>query len=648
MDALQNELVQTVQGVRDMFDRLRAAEVIAFDTETTIARPLARRLVGLSFADAATAWYVPVGHKAESDKLDGSVNVPVEEVVEELRKFVASFEGMVVIHNAVFDLMMLEQYQLRRQEWKPQIMDSMLAVGVLGSFWDKGLKKQVLERYGYEMVELKTILRQHKAKDPAWLPIKGLFEYACDDARWTRRLGIDTLKEIEELKFGKVFWDLEMETMPSVLEMLKEGILLDQVVLQKMDGELELKILEFENEWCKLFPAVSMTSTVQLSQVFFEGDEKHWDPELSAKGKSGHFSTAEGVIAQQVKRGLTKEGRLAATLVIGHRRMSKMRQYTSSLMLLPDTDGRLRPSQNQIGAITGRFSSSDPNCQNIPGGDVEGWPERKGSLPPIRSAFVAAPGWTLVDVDYSQIELRIMAHLSKDPMMLQVYRQKCPCVGGGEWMPGPYKMVLGDAGCPVCKGLGFSGDIHQTTAEATGSTRQEAKATNFGLIYGMGPHSLGGQIGSDPKKAEAYHRRYFETYKGVKQFHAAAADKAGRLGYVKTLVGRVRYIPDVQSTDWSLKSGALRQVWNTACQGSAADLIKIALRNLRRRWEEMGVLGTGCKMLLMVHDELLLEIRNDLVDEQVLVVKEVMESVAQLAVPLVAQPKKARSWMEAH
>jgi DNA polymerase-1 len=651
------QMLKSIDEVKAMFASFKGADAVSFDTETTISRPLSRKLVGMSFAVAdcenPAMYYIPVGHvpRKQGGLFDGvEENLDPKEVVEELRKFVHVFKGRVFIHNAVFDLFMCWLYKLSHREWKSLYTDTMIAVAVMGAKWTKGLDKQVESRYGYEMMSLKDMMARYKVRQPSEIPAKVMMPYACDDAWFTLRLGYDVVAELKAKRLWKVFWDLEMQTLPAVLEMLQEGICLDVDMLNEMDRVCRLKIRRIENEWMEMFPGVPIGSPQKLSKHMFDGRDPLWNPAGLVRGKNGAYPTKASVIEAQVTGARTEEGREAAKLLLEHRGLKKMQStYTGTLALQADPDGRIRPSQNQVGTGTGRFSSSNPNCQNIPRVSRAKWPDEPGSLPHIRAAFRARPGWMLIDTDYSQVELRMMAHLSKDKVMLDVYRQKCTCIGGGMWEPSDkYVMVLGKPDCAICKGTGFSGDIHQSTADATRSTRQEAKPQNFGLIYGMSPKTLAGAIGCSWEKAKRFHAKYFETYAGVRLWHKKAVSSARRTGYVKTITGRIRYIPDIMSEDWQRRGPAERQVWNTACQGGAADLIKIALRNLYVRWRDDKVLGTHCKMMLMVHDELICEVREELVEEQCLVIKETMESVANLAVPLLAAPDVADNWAEAH
>lgn len=900
--------VTTMDGVREMFARFHGADRISFDTETTIARPLSRKLVGMSFAvvdaDGGAAYYLPVGHntKAQRGLFDPTTaNLPVGEVVEALEAFVRAWCGRAFIHNAVFDLMMCHLYRLEWCDWTTEVYDTMIAVAALGDHRNKGLAKQSKIRYGYDMKKLKRIMVDEGVRCVSEIPIDVMAVYACNDAWWTLMLGNDTTGELEKKGLWKIFWDLEMEVVPAVLGMLKTGIKLDTDLINRFDGEVALKVGGIEREWLKRWPGCNISSPQSVSKFMFIGPQALWQP-VGEMGGNGCYSTDESALVRQKRFAKSKEGREAAALLLEHRKLSTLRnRYTTPLVILVDSDGRIRPSQNQVGTETGRFSSSDPNGQNMPRVDfVKSWPGDYGSSPPIRSAFIAEDGFELVDVDYclapstrvlttdlrwvavtnvhvgdeligfpedlslgragkfrgtrverkkvvrqqcyrvdtewgsivcsarhrwvrgkkashqcamprawvetkdlvagdelstfakpwdelsspdagylagfmdgegycggskegkagtlgfgqlpgpvlnhvlalvkklgfsckcasgsqevqkywfngqkegvrflgairpirllpkarkylwegqslwgkatrrvkvlrvvpigeldtialqtgtgtfvaegllshnSQIELRMMAHLSKDPVMLEVYRKQCECVGGGYWEPGPYRLIVGEPGCPHCEGTGFSGDIHQTTADAAGCSRQDAKAVNFGLIYGQSANSLALQIGVSKSKGKKFWEAYFDTYKGVQRFHRRCTRLVKERGYVKTITGRIRYLPDIRSDDRWIRMGEERKAWNTSCQGAAADLIKIALRNLDRRWRGDGVLGTRCRMMLMVHDELLCEIRAEDVEEQKVVIKESMESVASLNVPLLAAPKAAPNWAEAH
>lgn len=648
--------VKTMTEVRAMLSRFRQVDRISFDTETTIARPLSRKLVGMSFAveDGAggSAYYIPVGHNAKAQRglFDPTmVNLPVDEVVAELSSFVRTWGGRVFLHNAVFDLMMCHLYGLELDDWKAKPYDTMIAVAVLGANHDKALEKQSKIRYGYDMKKLKRIMVDEGVRCVSEIPINSMYDYACHDAWWTLMLGIDTEPELVKKDLWKIFWELEMEVVPTVLSMLEVGIKLDVEMINRFDGQLAVKVAALEKEWKERWPGCKISSPQSIAKFMFVGPDALWTP-VGEPGANGCYSTGEPAVTHQKRFAKSQDGKDAANLLLEYRSLSGIRsRYTTPLALQVDPDGRIRPSQNQVGTDTGRFSSSDPNGQNIKRVDFKRkWPDDPGSTPPIRAAFIAEDDFELVDVDYSQIELRVMAHLSQDPVMLEVYCKQCACVGGGFWEPGPYQMVVGDPKCPHCEGTGFDGDIHQTTADAAGCSRQHAKAVNFGLIYGQSANSLAKQIGVSKRKGYQFWDGYFNTYKGVQRFHRRCSRLLKERGYVRTLTGRIRYLPDIRSTDEWTRAGAERQGWNTSCQGSAADLIKIALRNQHRRWKSDGVLGRDCRMMLMVHDEMLCEIRKGMVVEQSLVIKETMESVANLRVPLLAAPQAAPNWAEAH
>jgi DNA polymerase-1 len=273
-----------------------------------------------------------------------------------------------------------------------------------------------------------------------------------------------------------------------------------------------------------------------------------------------------------------------------------------------DVDARIHASFNQTGTATGRFSSSGPNLQNIPRSTDD--PE----LPSIREAFRARDGWKILDIDYSQIELRLMAHFSRDPNMLRIYSE--------------------------------GGDIHQMTADACGCSRQHAKGINFGLLYRMWHKKLAIVLGIPEEDARMYWRRYFQQYPGVARFQDLTEEKASHDGFITTLIGRKRMLPEIHSPDKMKASMARRQSINTKIQGSAGDLIKLGMRNIgreirRRGWEDRVLIVS------QVHDELIFEVRDDVVEEAAAMVKEKLETVVELRVPLIAEPAWAQTWADA-
>lgn len=632
--------VQEIGQLEYAFLKMSEEDEVAIDTETTEADYLKRKLVGISMATPTEAWYIPVRH-FPSLLYPHAVNMNKGSVLILLKSFVKKYTGKIWFHNAVFDLGIFQKEGIPLDVWKGKYGDTMLAVALLGHGWKKSLKKQVLLRFNYEMMELSELKRIHGAKDPCDVPANDMMPYACDDAFYTLKLAKDVIPSIYENDLQKVYWDMECRLIEPTLEMYKQGVAVDKSHFVFMGDALTKRIGEIEEEWYKLFPRILISSSEQISLFFYE--QGHWSTKNIPRGKNGLCTTKKEAIEEQIHSAKTQLGLDGARLLLKYKEIATIRNtFTYKLADKVSQDGRLRPSFHIIGADTGRWASSNPNCQNIPSMPIDG-------IGHIRDAFINTEGYTLIGSDYSQIELRMMAHFSQDGTMLKTYRELCSCCGGGIWKkPEKYTPIYGDPNCKFCKGTGFSGDIHQTTANECDCTRHNAKPLNFGLIYGMSPGKLSREINVPYAEAEKYHTKYFERYDGVRIFHIASVSKTKQNGYVRTLTGRKRWIKEIYSKDRREYSHAKRQVWNTYCQSSAADLLKLAMRNLYEKWIDQGLWGESCRMVLTVHDELLCEVKNDLVEEQKKVIKETMESVAILRVPLLAEVKSGFTWPEVH
>ncbi len=605
-------VIQTKKQLEKLQERLATEKILAFDTETT-GLEYDREMVGFSVACSDTeGWYVPVGH----------IDLVADNVrMDRAEAFLASLfmdpERTLYIHNAKFDLKTVRNHGIDPDEVQATIIDTMVMAHVIAPSQRKSLKILVKNKLKYEMREYKS-LSMGKKGDPDRLrkiPVAEMAPYAIDDV--IKLFELAKVLEAELADMGEetvnVFKTLEMPMVYVIEEMEENGFLLDHDYLhisaenmaeemEKLKGEISDSIGGLE---------VNIGSSKWLSDTFI--DKLHWwtVPKDTERGKNGHYSTAAGWLKEWAAgkyKGTTKSGIRVAKQLLRYRSLAKLLStYTVSLIDLCDSNGRLHASFNQTGTVTGRFSSSDPNLQNIP--------RSSSDLPSIRQAFIAREGFVIVAVDYSQIELRLMAHFSQDETMLDVYEN--------------------------------NGDIHQTTADACGSSRQDAKSINFGLIYGMGPHALAGQIGKSVGAAQKFHAKYFQKYVGVREYQERVKRIATRHGYTTTLIGRRRYLPGLNSDDWKERGPAERMAVNTKIQGSAADLIKIAMRNIHRQFKQRGWFRQDAFMLSQIHDELLFEVREDMVDEVCQVIREELESCVKLKVPLLAEPGHGPTWEDA-
>lgn len=583
---------------------LRDAPVFAFDTETTSLNYMDARVVGVSFAvEAGTAAYVPLGHSY----LGALEQLECEAVLEQLRPLLEDPERIKIGQNLKYDINVLANHGITL---RGGIEDTMLESYVLnsaGSRHDMGtLAQRYLER---EVTSFQSIAgKGAKQKRFDEIELETASHYAAEDADITLQLH-ETLRPRlkDDAALESVYHDIELPLVPVLAHMEYRGTLVDASLLATQSGELaeRMKALE-EQAWEQADEEFNLGSPQQLQTIFYE---KLGMPVLK-KTPKGAPSTAEPVLQE-----LAVDYELPR-VILEHRSLSKLKStYTDRLpeVINPRT-GRIHTSYHQAVTATGRLSSSDPNLQNIPIRTEEG---RR-----IRQAFIAPEGYRLIAADYSQIELRIMAHLSGDQGLLDAFAH-------GE-------------------------DIHKATAsevfgvardQVSDTQRRDAKAINFGLIYGMSAWGLGRQLGIPRDEAQGYIDRYFERYPGVLAYMDRIRKTAHEQGYVETLFGRRLYLPEIHSRNGQLRQGAERTAINAPMQGSAADIIKKAMVMVENR-----IAGSGfdARMTMQVHDELILEVREDQVSQLSSLLEELMSEAAELAVPLLVEAGIGKNWDEAH
>jgi DNA polymerase-1 len=600
-------VVTTEEALDALVARLEKAEAIAFDTETTGTDQMSAALVGIALAvEEGEGYYIPVGH------LDGD-QLPIDLVVERLRPALTSPNIPKIGHNIKYDAILLMRYKLAVS---PLSFDTMIAEWLLNPQYSRGklgLKSVAFLRLGVEMTDITELIGSgRKQITMAQVPMSDAASYAAADADMTLRLGNQLKPKLSEKGFKDLFTDLEMPLLPVLADMEMHGVLLDTETLEAMSEELGQRLAELQAEITGYVGAeININSTQQLSDSLFV--KLGLPTEGLRKTSSGHYSTAVDVLES-----LRGEHPII-DLIMQNRELSKLKStYLDALPKLvnPET-GRLHTSYNPTGAITGRLSSSDPNLQNIPIRTELG---RR-----VRAAFVAAPGYVLLAADYSQVELRVLAHISGDETLREAFRQ--------------------------------GHDIHASTASAVLSVppddvtleqRSFAKRVNFGLLYGMGAFRLARETGLTLADAEEYVRAYFDSMPGVEDYLDATKMQAARDGYVETLLGRRRYFPVLQSDEGGRRNAiarraAEREAINMPIQGTAADIIKIAMIRLHAALREAGL---GARMLIQVHDELVLEVPEGEVEQAAQLVREVMEGAFQLAVPLKVDVHVGPSWYD--
>ncbi len=578
--------------------RAAKADKIAFDTETTGLDPLSAQLVGISLSyEKGSGCYIPIGHQV----LGGPQQLSIEVVRRALSKLLAGYKPLLYGHNLKFDTQVLETHGIPVGKLT---CDTMVASYVLNpSRNSHGLKDLALELLGEQMTSIdKLIGKGIKRISMDAVPIEEAAPYACADADMTFRLAEKLEPELKEKGLGPLFYEMEMPLVKILAAMERVGTRIDRPYLTELGREMRTQADRIEQEVYKIAgETFNINSPKQLSTILFE---KLKLPVIR-KTKTG-FSTDEEVLVK-----LSEQHPLPKSL-IDYRELQKMiSTYVEGLLeAARGPEDRIHTSFNQTVAATGRLSSSNPNLQNIPIRTELG---RK-----IRQAFVPKAGWTFLSADYSQIDLRMLAHISEDETMCNAFRK-------GE-------------------------DIHTATAceifgitpkDMTPEVRRVAKSINFGIVYGISAFGLAQQLGIPVEEADAHIKRYFERYPGVKAWIERTLKEARQTGYVKTLLGRIRYLPEIQSQNGSMRGFAERTAMNTPIQGTSADVIKLAMIKLS---EAQGTGQWKGNMLVQVHDELLFEIPPaDLASSQSKI-KELMETAIPLRIPVVVDLKTGANW----
>jgi DNA polymerase-1 len=600
-------LVDRPEGLTKLAQRLMKARAIAFDVETTATDAMQSELVGISVAvEPGEGYYIPIGHQPD---LSGTTQLDLASVIEALQGPMTDPKIEKVGHNLKFDVTLLARHGLFPD---PLSFDTMIAEWLAyPSSRNLGLKALAWVRLGIEMTPISELIGTgRKQRTMAQVPIADVAPYAAADAEVCLRLRPILEKELDQRGQRMLFEDLEMPLIRVLVDMEMAGIALDTEFLAGLADELAERLGAIEAELFDMTGhSFNVNSTQQLSTVLFD-ELKLKPPDGTRKTASGHYSTAADVLDS------LKEEHEFVQLVLEHREIAKLKStYADSLptQINPDT-GRVHTSYSQTGAVTGRLASANPNLQNIP--------IRTELGRQIRRAFVAAPDHSLLGVDYSQIELRIAAHVAGDKAMIKAFKE--------------------------------DQDIHSATASAvfgskleqvSDDERRRAKAVNFGLLYGMSPFGLTRATDMTLAEAEEFVKLYFDRFPGVRGFIEQTRERAAELGYTETLLGRRRYFPqlakDGQPAPAQVRARAEREAINSPIQGSAADIIKLAMINLPQALDEAEL---AAKMLLQVHDELVLECPTKQLPQTAEVVRKVMEAAYDLKVPLKTDAKAGSNW----
>ncbi|VWD13750.1 DNA polymerase I [Burkholderia contaminans] len=597
------DTIQTWEQFDAWFAKIDAAELTAFDTETTALDPMLARLVGLSFSvEPGKAAYLPVAHRGP----DMPEQLPLDEVLARLKPWLESVDRKKVGQHLKYDAQVLANYDIALNGIEH---DTLLESYVVESHRTHDMDSLALRHLGVKTIKYEDVAGKG-AKQIGFdeVALTQAAEYAAEDADITLQLHHALYPQVaREPGLLYVYREIEMPVSRVLRKMERTGVLIDDARLQAQSTEIATRLIELEAQAYELAGGeFNLGSPKQIGQIFFE---KLQLPVVK-KTPSGAPSTDEEVLQKLA------EDYPLPKLLLEHRGLSKLKStYTDKLprMVNPST-GRVHTNYAQAVAVTGRLASNDPNLQNIPVRTAEG---RR-----IREAFIASPGHRIVSADYSQIELRIMAHISGDASLLRAFSQ-------GE-------------------------DIHRATAaevfgvtplEVNSDQRRIAKVINFGLIYGMSAFGLASNLGITRDAAKLYIDRYFARYPGVAQYMEDTRSVAKEKGYVETVFGRRLWLPEINGGNGPRRQAAERAAINAPMQGTAADLIKLSMIAVDD-WLTRDKLAS--RMIMQVHDELVLEVPDgelSLVREKL---PEMMCGVAKLKVPLVAEVGAGANWEEAH
>ena len=589
------QAVRTEEELERMLAALWEAGSFSFDTETTSLDPFQADLVGLSFSvEPGKAWYVPVGHKEGSQ-------LPLEHVLAAVRPLMESPDLGKCAHNANYDVSVLANHGVhcRNVDFDTMIAAHLLTKGALG------LKNLALNVLGEEMTPItKLIGTGRKQITFDQVDIESAVPYAAADADMTGRLRDILSGQLDDLGLRPLLEELEMPLVPVLVNMQSHGIKVDAGALHEMSRDLNQQMQQVEQAlYDSIGHTVNINSPQQLSDLLF----KELGLPRTKRTKTGYSTDANSLDGLKGLHPVVDN-------ILEYRQISKLKStYVDALpeMINPRT-GRIHTSYNQTGSATGRMSSSDPNLQNIP--------IRTELGRQVRKAFVAqdSPDWLLFSADYSQIELRVLAHLSQDPGLLEAFRR-------GE-------------------------DIHSSTAslmfgvpinEVTSDNRRIAKVLNFGVIYGLSPHGIAQQTEFSREEGARFIEDYFSKYPRIQEYLENVKAKTRETQYVETVMGRRRYLPDINAANFNVRGAAERMAINMPIQGTAADIMKLAMIRVHRRLEEEKL---QAKMLLQVHDELVFEVPQEELEAIKKVVFDEMPAALELDVTLKVDIKWGPTW----
>ncbi len=603
------ELVQDLSTLKAWIDHIHTLGYVAFDTETTSLDGMTAELVGVSLSTApGKACYIPLGHKGQERDLlnEGTTpqQIPFKEALDLLKPVLENPSILKIGQNIKYDALVLKKYGLTITPLEDTMVMSYLLEGSQHGHGMDELAKLYLD---YDTIPYQDVVGSGRGQVTFdKVPLDKALVYAAEDADVTFQLHSFLKPRLLSEHQCTVYETLERPLIPVLVEMEYRGIKVDPLVLKKLSGEFEKRLSDIEKHiHHEVGESFNVASPKQLGDILFDKMKLPG----GKKGKTGAYGTSAEVLES-----LSEQGFAIADTLLEWRQLSKLKStYTDALprQINPQTN-RVHTSYAMAVTSTGRLASSDPNLQNIPIRTEDG---KK-----IRSAFIATPGMKLLSVDYSQIELRLLAHMANLPELQRAFWE-------------------GQDIHAQTASLVFNTPLEQMTSEL----RQRAKAINFGIIYGISPFGLARQLGISRETAAQYIQTYFKLYPGIQDYMERMKQDAREHGYVTTLLGRRCFIPDIQSRDPSRRSFAERQAINAPLQGGNADIIKKAMIKLDRLFKETHL---GAHMLLQVHDELIFEIEDRDVEKATALIVKTMQSIVSLSVPLVVEATVGTSWAE--
>ncbi|MFB3885248.1 MAG: DNA polymerase I [Thermodesulfobacteriota bacterium] len=585
-----------------LLEDLKRVKSFAMNLETTSPYPMWADLVGISLAHASDqASYIPLGHLRPGAKNQ----LPLAWTLEQLRPILEDGEVKKIGHDLKYDWIVLKRHGIDIQGIA---CDTMIASYLLNPTKHNHRLSEIAREYlDRTLLEYEEVAGTGgKAVTLDRIDPEKVRDYSCEDAEVALRLSPILLPKIEEDGLKDLFDRVEIPLLMVLSKMEMNGVKIDRDLLQEFSKEVESQLQQkMERIYGLAGDTFNINSSQQLGRILFD---KLKLPVVK-KTKTGYSTDVDVLTKLSLQHDLPLE-------ILGYRNLSKLKStYIDTLpkLIHPET-GRVHTSYNQTVTATGRLSSSDPNLQNIPVRAEEG--------SRIRQAFIPEEGWIFVSADYSQIELRILAHLSQEEMLMGAFQK--------------------------------DEDIHARTAseifgvsmdQVTPSMRREAKVINFGILYGMSAYGLSQQLGTEPKTAQAYIEEYFKKYPKVQLYIEESLQEARKRGYVTTLLHRRRYLPDILSPNTVIRQASERMAINAPLQGTAADIIKVAMIHIQNRIEELSL---STKMIMQVHDELAFEVPGEELQRALSMIQNEMETVMELSVPLKVSIHSGKNWAEVH